>query len=323
MPALQKTLFDKMQREKGLGRIKPTIYKDPRIRSVDGIVVYFNKTPSDIVCPHFWELRWAFGCPFDCAYCYLQGTGRGNKNPRYRDVNKVIRALNRAFRHEYFVDNPSIFNSGELSDSLMNSTHMKQIADFFETQDKHKLLLLTKSHRVGWLIKEPRKQTVASFSLNANEVWRRWEKRTSSPQQRITAAKELLESGYEVRVRIDPIFPIKNWKNHYENLIYSMFSELPSDPDRITLGTPRGLTKTLIFAKDRSWERIAFMDNPERTGWGKKAPTPLRKEIYLFFYDKLESLGFGKSRIAVCKETKSMWKELDLNHNLCRCNCVW
>jgi spore photoproduct lyase len=311
-----------VQREKGLGRIKPTIYKDPRISSIDGIVVYFNKTPLDIVCPHFWELRWAFGCPFDCAYCYLQGTGRGKKNPRYRNVNKVIKAIKKAFNYEYFVNNPSVFNSGELSDSLMNPANMKQIADFFETQDIHKLLLLTKSHRVEWLTKETRKQTIASFSLNAKEVWRRWEKRTSSPQQRIDAIKKLLESGYEVRIRIDPVFPIENWEKHYEDLVYSIFSELPSDPNRITLGTPRGLAKTLIFAKDRSWEKTAFTDKPEHTGWGKKPPTALRKEIYVFFYDKLGNLGFDKSRIAMCKETKSMWEELGLNPKSCKCNCI-
>jgi len=299
-----------------------TLFKEPK-PNIDGIVVPFEKTPFDIVCPHFWELRWAFGCPFDCAYCYLQGTGRGNKKPRYRPITKVIRAIDKAFKHEYFLKNQSIFNSGELSDSLMNPTYMKQIADFFETQDRHKLLLLTKSHRVEWLTKELRKQTVASFSLNATEVWRRWENRSSSPQHRIDAAKQLTELGYEVRIRIDPIFPIENWKEHYENLIYSLFSELPSDPDRITLGTPRGLAKTLMFAKDRSWERIAFTDTPEYTGWGKKAPKSLRKEIYTFFYDKLDTLGFSKSRIVMCKETKSMWEELGLNWNSCSCNCVW
>jgi len=309
-----------MRWEKGLARIN--LYKES-IPNIDGIIVYFNKTPQDIICPHFWELRWAFGCPFDCAYCYLQGTGRGNKNPRYRPINKVIKAIEKSFKHEYFIKHPSIFNSGELSDSLMNPNHMKQIADFFETQNKHKLLLLTKSDRVGWLTKEPLKQTVASFSLNATDVWRKWEKRASAPQQRINAAKELINLGYEVRIRIDPVFPIENWKNHYEDLIYSVFSELSSDPNRITLGTPRGLTKTLIFAKDRTWEKIAFTNEPEHSGWGKKAPTALRKEIYTFFFDTLESLGFNKSRIALCKETRTMWKELNLNPDLCRCNCIW
>jgi spore photoproduct lyase len=309
-----------MQRETGLGRIR--LYGEP-IPNIDNIVVYFSKTPFDIVCPHFWELRWAFGCPFDCAYCYLQGTGRGNKNPKYRPINKVIKAIDQAFKHEYFMKHSSIFNSGELSDSLMNPTNMKQIADLFETQNRHKLLLLTKSHRVEWLTQEPRKQTIASFSLNAHEIWERWEKRASSPQQRINAAKQLLELGYEIRIRIDPIFPIENWKKHYEDLIYSMLSDLPSDPDRITIGTPRGLSKTLIFAKDKTWEQIAFTDKPENSGWGKKAPASLRTEIYRFCFDKLGSLGFDKSRIALCKETRSMWKELGLDCTTSKCNCVW
>ena len=320
MCALQKTLFDQVQREEGLARIK--LYEEP-IPNIDGIVVYFNKTPSDIVCPHFWELRWAFGCPFDCAYCYLQGTGRGNKSPRYRPVSKVLDALRKAFEHEYLVKHPAIFNSGELSDSLMNSLNMAQIVSLFEAQNRHKLLLPTKSDRVGWLTGAHMKQTIASFSLNATEVWRKWEKRTPSPQQRLRAAKEVVESGYELRIRIDPIIPIHDWQTHYEDLIYSIFCELPSNPDRITLGTPRGLAKTLIFAKDRTWEKTAFTDKPENSGWGKKAPLQLRKEIYLFFYDKLAGLGFDKSRIALCKETRQMWKELGVDPQQSRCNCVW
>lgn len=303
-----------------MDRIK--LFQEP-IPNIDGIIVHFEKTPFDIVCPHFWELRWAFGCPFDCAYCYLQGTGRGNKNPRYRPEKKVIVAIHKAFKHEYFQNNPSIFNSGELSDSLMNPIYMKQYVDFFESQKKHKLLLLTKSNRVKWLTEKHRKQTIASFSMNATEVWRRWENRTPSPPQRIEAAEQLLETGYEVRIRIDPIFPIKNWKAHYQDLIYSLFSKLSSDPDRITLGTPRGLAKTLIFSRDRSWVKIAFTENPERTGWGRKAPSSIRKEIYLFLFDKLNNLGFDKSKIALCKETKSMWEQLGINPDSCKCNCIW
>jgi spore photoproduct lyase len=309
-----------VQRETGLARI--AIYEEP-IPNIDGIAVYFNKTPSDIVCPHFWELRWAFGCPYDCAYCYLQGTGRGNKNPRYRPVSKVLDALRKAFDHEYFLRHPAIFNSGELSDSLMNPLNMKQIADMFETQSRHKLLLLTKSDRVEWLTQHNMKQTVASFSLNATDVWKRWENRTPSPQQRINAAKQLMSCGYEVRIRIDPIIPIQDWEASYEDLIYTLFSELPSNPDRITLGTPRGLAKTLIFAKDRTWERIAFTDNPDHTGWGKKAPFQVRREIYLLLYEKLITLGFDRTRIALCKETPMMWKELGASFQDSKCNCVW
>jgi len=38
------------------------------------IITRFDKTPlpqkaTDVVCPHFLELKWAYGCPFDCSWC--------------------------------------------------------------------------------------------------------------------------------------------------------------------------------------------------------------------------------------------------------------
>ena len=286
------------------------------------IVRPFEKTPPSIVCPHFWELNWAYGCPFDCAYCYLQGTFRGNKQPRHKKLSRVLSALGKVFENDKL--EPTIFNSGELTDSLAFPSVMEKIADKFEEQNKHKLLLLTKSANVGFLVRKPRRQTIYSFSLNATEVGRRWEHKTAPPEKRINAAKRVMEAGYEVRVRIDPIFPIERWKKHYEDIIYLLFSELPQDPDRITLGTPRGLMKTRMYAKDLSWWKVAFEENPsEDSGWGKKIALPLRKEIYTFFYDKLAELGFDKSRIAMCKETISMWKELGLDYTKCKCNCVW
>jgi spore photoproduct lyase len=289
------------------------------------LLFYFRKTPPSIVCPHFWELRWAYGCPYDCAYCYLQGTLRGNKEPKVKPLEQTLSTLDYAFRDATL--EPTIFNSGELADSLMNPKVMEQIADKFEEQRKHKLLLLTKGvndlSKIDFLIKKPRKQTILSLSLNAQKVWELWEHLTPSPQKRIEIAKMAMEAGYEIRFRIDPIFPIDNWKIHYEELIYAIFAEMPQSPNRFTLGTPRGLAKTLRYAEDRSWEKIAFTDNPEHSGWGKKAPALIRKDIYTHIYDKLVVLGFDKSKVAMCKETLSMWEEMGLDHNVCKCNCVW
>lgn len=284
-----------------------------------GIIRYFDKTPHDIVCPHFWELNWAYGCWFDCAYCYLQGTFHGKKRPWHRPLPQV-----KAILREFFTENekPQVLNSGELADSLVFPEVMREIADEFERQDKHKLLLLTKSSNLDFLIERLRKQTIVSFSLNSSEAWKRWEHKTPPPEKRIEAASHLSRAGYEVRVRIDPIFPMENWRKHYGDLVYLMLSTLPTEPTRITLGTPRGLAKTLRFTKDRSWTRY-FTENPDRSGWGKKIPQQQRKEIYNFFYDKFQALGIDKSHLALCKESTKMWKELNLNPNECRCNCVW
>lgn len=285
-----------------------------------GIIYFFRKTPPSIVCPHFWELRWAWGCPFNCAYCYLQGTFRGNKQPRYKSLTRVLFALQKAFNDR---PKPTIFNSGELADSLMNPILMEQIADKFEEQNKHKLLILTKSTNIKFLLKKPRKQTIISFSINAPKPASLWEKGAPSPAERIEAAKAVSKVGYEVRIRIDPIFPIENWQSQYGELVDSIFSQLM--PERITLGTPRGLRKTLLFSKNLSWAGYLAEDS----GWGKKVLNEVRKEIYFFLYNKLCNLGFEKSKISLCKETVMMWGALNinpgsyLNWEKCRCNCVW
>ena len=286
-----------------------------------GIVSQFDKTPPSIACGRFWELRWAFGCPFDCAYCYLRGTSKGNMKPRYIKVEYVLKALDEAFES---VKEPSIFNSGELSDSWMNPNIMIQIVDKFESQQKHRLLTLTKfgyhSPMIHLLLRKPKKQTITAFSINAPEVARRYEGSAPSPEERIEAARLLSEVGYDTRIRIDPIFPIVNWEEHYEDLICSILSAF--EPNRIVLGTPRGLWKTIMFAKkagvDMSWTSYFAK---EQTAWGKKLPFEVRKAIYQFMYDKLSGLGFEKSRISLCKEEVSMWSEMKLNYTPLTCNC--
>jgi len=75
----------------------------PKFSNVsDGsIITLFDKTPfpekdNDVVCPHFVELKWANGCNFDCAWCYLNGTLRFRpmkKKPYLKDKCKIIKHL--------------------------------------------------------------------------------------------------------------------------------------------------------------------------------------------------------------------------------------
>ena len=307
-------------RRRGRGvRIKK-IYNNSKYLNTKNIIRFFAKTPPSIVCPHFWELVWAIGCPFNCAYCYLRGTLYGRKEPRYKPLRSVLSALDRFFREQ---KEPAILNSGELSDSLMNPKIMRVIVDKFEEQDKHKILLVTKATNIQFLLEKVRKQTIVSFSISTPKVWKLWEHRTSSPIDRIIAASRLAEVGYEVRIRIDPIFPIGDWKEDYSDVVYEMFSRFT--PERITLGTPRGLAKTLMFTEDRSWTYMLS----KKTAWGKKLSDDLRFEIYTFFIELLGNLGFPIEKIALCKEEVSMWRRIGLDPGhfpeweKCRCNCVW
>jgi spore photoproduct lyase len=283
-----------------------------------GIISLFHKTPPDICCGNFWEIRWAYGCPLDCNYCYLRGTMRGNMKPTPLKIEHVLDAIDEAFQN---IKQPSIFNSGELSDSLMYPWIMQKIVDKFEQQNKHKILLLSKMgpRNIGFLLERLRKQTVCAWSINAIEIAKKWEKAAAIPEERITAAKMMSDLGYDTRIRIDPIFPIENWKLHYEDILYRIFSNI--EPKKVILGTPRGLWKTIKYAKDAKIDMSWIKFFKEDSSWGRKLQFDQRKEIYQFFYDKLNSMGYPSSRVTLCKETVRMWNEMRLEYSPMTCNC--
>jgi len=198
------------------------------------IIKRFDKTPpptksTDVICPHFIELKWAYGCPFDCAWCYLKGTFRfqpTKTKPVFKDRQKV-ETHTRRFLTE--VTTPEILNTGEIADSLMgeglSEPFSKFILPIFEEQNKHKVLFVTKSDNVKHLLEiKPHSQVIISFSLNADEVAKRWEKGAPSVDRRIEAGRKLSQAGYEVRVRIDPMVPVPDWEKQYTNLIDQIFA---------------------------------------------------------------------------------------------------
>jgi len=303
------------------------------------IIKRFDTTPypknlNDIVCPHYLELKWAIGCPFNCAWCYLQGTLRFQprwKRPTFKfsresyDINpyeKIERHVRAFFRVILPGKVREVLNTGELADSLMYETVEKPFSKFiiplFESQKTHKVLFLTKSNYVKNLLEiEKHDQTIISFSLNSYKVAARWEK-APSVQERLKAAKAVFEAGYEVRLRIDPIvpWPANSWKKDYCQLIDDIFKNLY--PERITLGSLRGLQSTINFAKDKSW--TIFLK--ETSKWGKRIPFKTRFETFKTIIDYLEN-EYGYSAFALCKEPRIMWESLVMDWKKCKCNCVW
>jgi len=289
------------------------------------IIKRFDKTPlprrkTDVVCPHFLELKWAYGCPYDCAWCYLKGTFRFQPNktsPVVKPYEK-IELHTRKFLEE--VKTPEILNTGEIADSLMHEKDelpfSKFIIPMFEAQGLHKVLFLTKSSNVKNLLEIwPHNQVVISFSLNAIPVAKRWEK-APSVLKRVEAAKRVFDARYEVRIRIDPMVPVGNWQKHYLELLDILFDNFR--PERITLGSLRGLQSTINGCTDKSWVRYLR----ESSNWGKKIDFKTRYTIYLAIINQLKS-KYNFNKVALCKETVEMWDALKMDYKKIRCNCVW
>lgn len=293
------------------------------------IITRFDKTPlpnesTDVVCPHFMELKWANGCPFDCAWCYLKGTFRflSTKTcPRYKDRDKIRDHLLSFFDETVSNGYPKeVLNTGELADSLMDESNgnpfSKFIIDLFENQQKHKVLFLTKTVNVKNLLKIPSNYCpIVSFTLNAKMVSDSWEHKAPKTKLRINAARKLDDVGYKVRLRIDPMVPVDGWDKHYTELIDDIFSSLT--PERITIGSLRGLQSTINNATDKSW--VSYLS--ERSNWGRKIDFQTRFEMYSKIINYMKD-NHGFKRVAMCKETIEMWDKLGMNYKEITCNCV-
>jgi len=290
------------------------------------IITRFDKTPlpiksTSVVCPHFVELKWAYGCPFDCAWCYLKGTFRFHPTktkPMFKDYKK-IELHTRTFLEE--IEKPEILNTGEIADSLMGEAlscpFSKFIIPMFENQNKHKVLFVTKSDNIKHLLEmNPHNQVIMSFSLNADEVAKRWENNAPSVDRRIEAGRRLSQAGYEVRVRIDPMVPVPDWERHYIKLVEQIFTSFI--PSRITLGSLRGLQTTINGSTDKSW--LEYLK--ENSNWGKKVDFKTRYEMYVTIITFLKN-NYNYSNVALCKETVAMWGSLGMDYKKIKCNCVW
>jgi len=289
------------------------------------IIKRFDKTPvpnkkTDVVCPHFIELKWAYGCPYDCAWCYLKGTFRFRPegiSPVVKPYEK-IELHTRKFLEE--VRTLEILNTGEIADSLMHehidTPFSKFIIPIFEEQNIHKVLFLTKSSNVKNLLEiEPHNQAIISFSLNAIPVAERWEK-APHVLKRIEAAKKVFDAGYEVRIRIDPMVPIENWQKYYLDLLEIIFENLT--PERITLGSLRGLQSTINGCTDKTWVRYL----KESSSWGKKIDLKTRYIMYSTLIQELKTT-YKFNKVALCKETIQIWDALKMDYKKIRCNCIW
>ncbi len=290
------------------------------------IITRFERTPlpanlTDVICPHFLELKWATGCPYSCAWCYLNGTLRfapKKSRPSVKPYDKIEQHV-RTFL-ENVDGGGELLNTGELADSLMHENNVSPFSKFiitlFQQQKVHKVLFLTKSSHIEHLLDiDVHDGVVISFSMNADEVARRFEKGAPPVKERIEAAGRLSKAGYEVRIRIDPMVPVLNWRDQYLRLADDILSQF--SPSRITLGSLRGLQSTINMATDKSW--ISYLS--EKSNWGKRIDSNTR---YLMYYSLAKHLKeeFNYANVALCKETLSIWDRLGMDYRKIKCNCL-
>jgi spore photoproduct lyase len=298
----------------------------------------FTMPDERMVCPHFDHLKLASnGCFYRCDWCYLKLTYRAAYP--FITVRAGLEVIKDQIRRRLGkAERPVMFNSGELADSL-SMEHLtgaaRELIPWFGRSGNGYLFMLTKSDNVdGILDLEHNGHTVVAWSMNAPKVSRKFELGAPSFERRLAAAVKVQKAGYPVRIRLGPIVPLLGWREQYAETIRRIFEVV--NPERVTLGTLRfepGFSKGLFTTGDtllRMVERMEPMFEPmemphptkpgkTKTSTGKDSfPEDERAELFQFAIAEIRK--YSDCRIALCKESASVWERVGLQ--LSRCSCV-
>lgn len=210
------------------GRITGIPGKTPQNMYLEGkntLVVGIRKAMEFQSCKpsaHY-QLPLVSGCMGMCEYCYLN-TQMG-KRPYVKIHVNLDEILQKAMKYtEERKPDITIFEGAATSDPIPVEEYTGALAkaiEIFGANEYTKFRFVTKYSNVDSLLNlKHNGRTTIRFSINTNEVIRKYEHKTGLMEERLNAAVKVFEAGYPLGFIIAPVFLYENWKDDYKDLIH-------------------------------------------------------------------------------------------------------
>ncbi|NCN10690.1 MAG: DNA photolyase [Leptospira sp.] len=201
-------------------------------------------------------------CPYNCDYCYLQGM--------YNSGNIVIFVNIQDF---FFATEEKLYELDRIYLCLSYDTDLlgmeswigysKLWIEFARSRPNLILELRTKSANAKALEGiAPIDNLILAWTLSPEYVVSKFEKKTASLKARIRAIQSAIQTGWKVRICIDPILDFPGWKSSYFELVEELKqSGIFSAIEQISLGTFR-MNKDYFskIRKDRKNDSSLFLN---------------------------------------------------------------
>ena len=181
---------------------------------------------QDFGYDHFYYTSCARNCIYDCEYCYLRGMyGSGNVvvfvniEDTFAEVEELLK--------EHPVYLCVSFDTDLMA--LENITgFISRWAEFTKAHQDLTIEIRTKCFRKDLFDKIPAcDRVIFAYTLSPQEIIDKFEKKTASLSERLSAASCAMGKGFPVRLCFDPLIYVKNWNDLYT----SMFSEVKKSID--------------------------------------------------------------------------------------------
>ncbi|WP_445283451.1 spore photoproduct lyase family protein [Streptomyces sp. DSM 118148] len=178
------------------------------------------------------------GCAMACVYCYVpRRKGYANPVTVFTDIDRIIAHLGRHVARQGPKREPDqcdgsawVYDIGENGDCSVDALISDNTADLvraFGRWPTAKASFATKFVNPDLLALDPRGRTRVRFSVMPAEDSRLLDIRTSPVAERIAAAADFLDAGYEVHFNLSPVVLRPGWQQAWAELLRQLGDVLP------------------------------------------------------------------------------------------------
>ncbi|WP_353946858.1 spore photoproduct lyase family protein [Streptomyces sp. HUAS MG91] len=179
------------------------------------------------------------GCAMACAYCYVpRRKGYANPITLFTNIEAILAHVRRHARAQGPKSEPNqcdphawVYDIGENGDCSVDALLCDNTADYiaaFRQLPTAKASFATKFVNPDLLDLDPRGRTRIRFSLMPPPDARRLDIRTSPVAERIAAAADFLDAGYEVHFNLSPVVLRPGWQRDWAELLAHLDDVLPT-----------------------------------------------------------------------------------------------
>lgn len=277
---------------------------------------FFKRCPGStqkkvLNCCNYHVLNLGSQCPMNCSYCYLQSYLNSPVSKIFTNIDQALNELKEMADVNGHL--PFRVGTGEIIDSLALddlTLYSRKLISFFSGYPKWTLEFKTKSDKVDqFLDLGPSKNTVVSWSINADEVIRKEEHGTASLDARLAAAKKCVDAGFSIAFHLDPLIHHTDWQKNYEDLVSRITTQFtPEQVNVISLGTLRFQPEQRHMMKKRFGLNSLVTQAEMFPSEGAKLryDAGLRNEMFKFVYNLFKKSS-ESWRIFLCMETPETW----------------
>ncbi len=247
-------------------------------------------------------------CGFDCSYCSIQSFYNEGKVVFDTDLKKKLENISLDPNEFYHI------GTGQSSDSLMWGNRYGVLDNLLDFAKKNRNVLLefkTKSDNVSYFLdRKLPKNLLFTWSLNPQTIIDKEEHLSASLEDRINAARKMINKGALVGFHFHPIVYYKNYQKEYKEVFDKLLNSF--DPKYVVMVSFGTLTFTKpVIKKIRSREfKTKILQMPFSEAANKFSyPFHIKKEMFKFAYDSFKS-WHKKVFFYLCMEDHSLWREV-------------